>query len=633
MNFFNKLFGEKPDIEGYEDIQSQIKQRKDFLDKIYNNTLDLYNLLSGFNYDCLELSQQFQKIDKKKEEIGIYSIINSIYNVQLQNSELNKNFLQKIINNIKEYRNIIENEISSYDKLKSINQDIKKEKENLKNFQTNYQNLSKQAETNIIKHLKECQEINPDLNKLLVSDFYQNLFKDLTYSASNAYKKYSSSHKNVNLLIDKFNQSKLSLLKYFQLINENSSNFFFNIAKMLSSFLKSICDEFKNDKDTLEKTEVANCPIDKLKEMTDNLDSFRRLEQKLPFRTYNTNIDPISSQNEKEFYLNATCIKVINKYIEDDIFPNFNQEIEFKNFKIKQLFQKLLQVKGDIDPKIYNQFLDMVKDPKTHKGVFILLSKFRGSCSCIQNIQFFNILGKSFINFLDEAQKKDILFDNVKNIIILSQTYYCLKDNKTKFYIIDFIRGHKLMKNPNFWREFISIMIKEEISRFEKMHSDYGINIEQKLNISKNIRQKLNEIIFSQLLTYVNNMIEFELDKRLVLKIADEFIQQYEYLDQNSINAIYNLITQEKDSIDELRKGYSMELEKPLIQENMIKEDYFKKVQEEKKDEKIEDNKEGKNNNIEKEEKNGKEEENKEIKEKDKNNGEEKKKDNEENKE
>jgi hypothetical protein len=185
-----------------------------------------------------------------------------------------------------------------------------------------------------------------------------------------------------------------------------------------------------------------------------------------------------------------------------------------------------------------------------------------------------DLLGKGF-NILLEYAAKNKLYDNVKNCIILSQTYYYNDENKNKIYIFEYIKNNKWIKSASFWRSFIKDMIKNEFIRFEKVFPDANFSVENNININKKIREKLNEVVFSQLLTYVNNMKDFCLDKRVIIKITDEFITKYNYLSKNNINAIYDLITEGnegKEDIEQLRKEYSPDLEKELNNENNIEE-------------------------------------------------------------
>ena len=129
------------------------------------------------------------------------------------------------------------------------------------------------------------------------------------------------------------------------------------------------------------------------------------------------------------------------------------------------------------------------------------------------------------------------------------------------------------LKNSRFWRDFIQDMIKKEFERFESVIPDANINIEKNINITKNIMVKLNEVVFSQLLTYASNMKDFELNKKVIIKIIDEFLEKYNYLSKNNQDNIYMIITQGEEDIEKLRSEYD-----PSFEDELLYNKYFYKI-------------------------------------------------------
>ena len=124
--------------------------------------------------------------------------------------------------------------------------------------------------------------------------------------------------------------------------------------------------------------------------------------------------------------------------------------------------------------------------------------------------------------------------------------------------------------------------------------------------------KKYGDIIFSNLITFGNNMKSLEIDKRIIIKIMDEFIEKYNFISESNIKIIFETILQEtdekplsNDELNKLRKEYDISLENENLENNDNEEDKIEEKKEENKEEKKEENKEKK-----KEEK--KEEENKE---------------------
>ena len=168
------------------------------------------------------------------------------------------------------------------------------------------------------------------------------------------------------------------------------------------------------------------------------------------------------------------------------------------------------------------------------------------------------------MKFYYNILKKNKLYENAKNCIILSQTYYYNDESNKKIYLFEYIKPNKWLSNPHFWRGFIDYMIKKEFERFEKTFPETIFNVEQQINITQKVKEKLNEVIFSQLLPFISNMMDFGIDKRLVLKVADEFKEKYNYMNQNNLDTLYGLICSNKEELEKLRKEYSPSLEPEL---------------------------------------------------------------------
>ena len=104
------------------------------------------------------------------------------------------------------------------------------------------------------------------------------------------------------------------------------------------------------------------------------------------------------------------------------------------------------------------------------------------------------------------------------------------------------------------------------------------------------------KLFFSQLLAYITNMIYFIPDKKIVLKISDEFIKKYDYLSNENLNTLFSIISQDKEEIEKLRNEYNQNKDN-IKEKDSLNEDKINEENQEKKEE-----------NVEKEEKEEKEE-------------------------
>ena len=103
------------------------------------------------------------------------------------------------------------------------------------------------------------------------------------------------------------------------------------------------------------------------------------------------------------------------------------------------------------------------------------------------------------------------------------------------------------------------------------MESFHRYIVKKKINKKINYKKaNLNDLLLAQLLPHINNMKEFDVDKRIIIKIFDEFLEKYNYLNKESYNTLFSIISNNISEIEKYRKEYkeNPELEKELYNEN-----------------------------------------------------------------
>ena len=224
-----------------------------------------------------------------------------------------------------------------------------------------------------------------------------------------------------------------------------------------------------------------------------------------------------------------------------------NLKTEEEKMKVQQLTDKILSIENgntnknigfpkeeDIDN--LNSLLDI-----HHNRVVFLqkLSEYRnkGKFEIIQKT--FDILSRLF-NTIVNTIERDKDFHSVKNVIILSQTYYVKSDDKNgKKYLQKIIQDNKIFKSKKFWDELLDYVINKEI--FESLRFEH-VNIkgnEIKENRKEN-EDKMSNIAFAQIIPYADNMIEFGMDKKTIQEIIFPKMTIYKMSDKliNSIKSI-----------------------------------------------------------------------------------------------
>ena len=190
-----------------------------------------------------------------------------------------------------------------------------------------------------------------------------------------------------------------------------------------------------------------------------------------------------------------------------------------------------------------------------------------------------------FKYILEKAEKENNL-DEAINCVILSQTYYCEQIGKNgemgKKYILDDIRDNKWLSSFEFWEGIIDLMIKKEIEKNERINRT-------KSDIDK--KNNNNNIYFSQIFSYTNNMIEFNINKNEILDFVEKVCKKYE-LEFDLVNAIQmNVKTKIEEKYGITLKYEPKEPQEIVNENNEIKEEQNIKEEENKIEEKKEEEK------------------------------------------
>ena len=555
------LFNQSKDVDvnGYEKLQKRINEKNNYLQSILYCFNDLNKVLKDFSVKLNALNLNLENIIYPPEEKIINETCNYIYKNIINNIQTEMNLVEDITNNLNENISKFNEEKILYEEFKKINIQLNEEKEKLKKHRESYHKKGKETEIKIINFVQNNNEQFLDL-----SEEKKQELEDIIYNTKKALKKYKISVNNVNQLVDEFNNKQTELLNYLPDLADHDGVFFLNVLKLYLQNIEMSQKYLNLNKEKMEEYKESK-EISKLKELIEENETYRRDEKKEDLKRYQTGLEFTKCKDKKEFDLFALTVNIINNYIDKDIFPNYNYEQEIKNFNIGQLINKLFEAKEDIDEKTASDFLESLKDISVHNYVFIVLSLLRTNGRFQKSKNLIELLGKAFNILLRNAERKK-LYENVKNCIILSQTYFYMDEKDNKVYIFELIKKNNWLNNPKFWRGFIDAMMKQEFIRFQKVYPENNFNVEENINITKKIKDKLNEVVFAQLLTFITNMQDFEIDKRIMVKIVDEFIEKFNYLSDKNKQSIFEIISPDIQEIEKLRKEYNPSLEPELIE-------------------------------------------------------------------
>ena len=593
---FNEVFNiNQENINSYEALQKRIKEKYSYLVKV----LKLFNNFNSFTQDYIQklTSLKIPDVPHNQDDQKLHDLFTLIFNTLSNNISINKKSLENIVNELTQITNLIQNEKSSYSDLKKTYNQLINEKKNVEKNKKTYHEIGLNLEKTCIENkITDEQNLNEDL--LLYFD-----------SAKKELNNYKNSINKCNQLVNNYNNKQGKLLEFFPQLIEADCVFDLKLLKIIISCLE---ENNKLITSCLEETKDQKYLINeqKIKELIENLESIIQKEPLIEHNFYQSTIDFYKCDDENDFNKYNKIIQLMKKKIDNSFYPKYNEEAEKIKFNLNQLFTKSFSENSAITQEQSDNLINFLKDPSTHNIFLTLLSLLRTNNRTVRNKDIIELLAKSLNVILDEAEKNKN-YDAAKNCIILSQTYYYLDENEKKIYVVEYTKKHPWMTDPNFWREIIDEMIKNEFIRLQNLFPQQKMDIVKNVNVSPQIVPKLNEILFTQLIPYTNNMVEFQVNKVIIVKILDEFLKKYNYLNQSNTESLFGLVASSPEEIEKLRSEYSPELEKTTNNEEKEvenKKEESEKVEEKKEEsEKVEEKKEESENKEENKEEDKKE--------------------------
>ena len=577
MNFFKNFFGfpQKEKIEFYDSFQDIISSKKNYCESILSFLAGETDNLKKFLKKIKDMTPKLKKIEVFPEEKDIHNLIQSIHEEIIEKFEGSLKIFSELNNHFSQFKQNLEDEAQIYDVYKDIFVELKNDKTILEQSKKKYHELGKEMEYQIIQFVGNNYLV---LNQINQNEFLMADLDQITFPPHISFEDYEKKLKTTNIVIEQFNKIQNKFFNFLPEVIAKDEVIYFNLintyANLLENENKKLNERInmlKNNKNIEKKENIRE-----LKALADNYEKNKKDENIIYIEHYPTKMELTNCKNKKEFEIYFESINIIKNYVDKSIFPNYDHDVEFKNYQITDLIKNLFSEKKDeIDADIKDTFYILLEEPSVYKSFFIVLSKLRTNSSFSQKKSLINLLGKGFNIILNKSKKN--IFEDVKNCIILSQTYYYEDEKKEKIYIFEYIKNNKTLKSPKFWREFILHMIETDLGRF---------NLKKEKDL-----KKYGDIIFSNLITFGNNMKSLEIDKRIIIKIMDEFIEKYNFISESNIKIIFETILQEtdekplnNDELNKLRKEYDISLENENLENNDNEEDKIEEKKEENKD-------------------------------------------------
>jgi hypothetical protein len=487
------------------------------------------------------------------KRISLYPVIEAIpKNIILHSKEfadfsefINGKIIEQVTKSLNEIymreNNLYENYIKSKRIYNNSKIDLEKSKNSFNDNAKICENLIVNAKTMKYNQLASKKEIEKN----------ENLASEGLFDAVNYENRYIEFLKETNKNREDANEKEKNLLNMYQNIDKEFvikikgmiSMYIAGIKKMYSTILTDISwihNQFKK----VNSENDTNIFINKYK-------SDIQKEGKIPFVAYEPKItlNPKSTgdfqKDENILDINLEVITSLKKGLKN-VCPNVNLEEEDKKRRLRFLTSKLFKINTVFPEEEKKELIDYIKVASFRKNFILMLSKqrikgrYKRSKKLIDDLS--DILKK--ILEIDEREKN---YEEAKNCIILSQTYYyeIEKEDKKlyKYYLFNHIKHNKWLNSIEFWENLVVTMVEIEMKNSEKSIKKYNLG-------EKHKKSAINNISFSQLLTYSQNMLEIGINKEDVIFMVKKFIDKYEISNEYSSTIMDNINNFKKMTLD-----------------------------------------------------------------------------------
>ena len=243
-------------------------------------------------------------------------------------------------------------------------------------------------------------------------------------------------------------------------------------------------------------------------------------------------------------------------------------EEEDKKRRLRFLTSRIFKINTDFPEEEKKELIEYIKEASFRKYFILMLSKQRIKGRYKRSKKLIDDLS-DILNKILEIDEKEKDYEEAKNCIILSQTYFyeIKKEDKKlyKYYLFNRIKHNKWLNSIEFWENLLVTMVEIEIKNSEKSIKKYNLSEKHKKNA-------LNNIGFSQLLTYSQNMLEFGINKEDVISFVKKFIDKYEVSQEYSSTILDNInnfkrMTLEEEITEEPKEKNSIKRKATLSKE------------------------------------------------------------------
>ena len=286
----------------------------------------------------------------------------------------------------------------------------------------------------------------------------------------------------------------------------------------------NINNDINNKEDIKHTSIIENIDeIEKIDKIENDINNNKNQKDKNNKKKRKSNKKEKNEENEDLiFTINNINMKEMNDM------ANYNNELNLNNKKKAITKEDINYLCKSMSKKEYREyFLNKINYFRANGAFNMPLDIFN------YVVQIFKEISKYFYIKEKNEYKIDLFISRLA--IILSQTFFCIKNNK-KVYIQNEIKSEKVFHSIDFWH----YLIKKNIEREEQKVIENGkINIEEENELNRNKRK--NNVALAQMIPYITGMKGFDVGLDNIKKVANSFIDEYKITEENK-QIIYKCI-------------------------------------------------------------------------------------------
>ena len=527
----------------YDNLHDRLTRKIGSLSKILSSINDIYHVKKEYYKSLKPLIKDEPQPLSEEENFRQTMVI--IKNNNEKFIEFEDEMYSEIIDKIRSLIEKMKQEKFLYDDFKKALDYYNGEKAKMEKFKNIYHTNGKIAERSTLyykdlqikRKINDQNIMNQSIDKSKID--CKNRLIGLSKDCSN----YIQSLKNVNKIRKEVNKKQDNLLSVYQELEWDDKNLYADVMEIIWKYQKKVYDYTGKQLNEVEIIQNA-IHIDKdIRGLVEKLRKYESPEEEILYEHYPTEVDFDKCQDIKDYRVCDAIVKEMKSYVEG-IFENYDEKLEDKKNRFRDLIIKFFDKNRQTTEDDKKQLLEFVEDTRTHGIFLIVLAKLRTNNRFCRDRFLIELLSDIMLKLLDNAQKIND-FSIAKNCLILSQTFFFYDENdkNKKIYISNYIKKHPWLQSPRFWGDFILRQILSEFNKVEERNK--GIErmiISLRKCVPENMKPRIGEVLFSQLLPYVGNMNEVEVDKKVTIKIVDSILEKFPFIEETNKVEIYKMI-------------------------------------------------------------------------------------------